>query len=91
MSGPGSELTVSLWRGGAVNRYAPDGTLDRIVRVPVTYPTSCALGGRDLQDLYITTATIALTPVERDRQPQAGAVFCCRPGVAGRPPHRFGG
>jgi sugar lactone lactonase YvrE len=81
---------VSLWRGGAVHRYAPDGSLDAVVRLPARYPTSCVFGGRDLGDLYVTTATIALTDAERSAQPFAGALFRCRPGVAGRKGHLFG-
>jgi sugar lactone lactonase YvrE len=82
---------VSLWAGGAVRRYAPDGTLDRVVSLPVTHPTSCAFGGRDLGDLYITSAATALTPDARLREPLAGGLFRCRPGVRGRPAHRFKG
>jgi len=84
-------IWVALWAGAAVRRYAPDGTLDRVVAVPTTYPTSCAFGGPDLQDLYVTTAATALTPEERLREPLAGGLFRCRPGVQGRPPHRFKG
>src|SRR5262249_397331 len=69
---------VSLWGGGAVHRYAPTGVLDRVVRLPVTHPTSCAFGGPELRDLYITTATVALTADQRVRQPQAGGLFRCR-------------
>ena len=82
---------VALWGGGAVRRYAPDGTLDSIVRVAATYVTSCAFGGGDLGDLYITTARIKLTEAERVTEPLAGGVFRARPGVRGRAPHRFGG
>ena len=38
---------VSLWGGGAVHRYAPDGRLDLVVPLPVTHPTSCTFGGAD--------------------------------------------
>jgi sugar lactone lactonase YvrE len=82
---------LALWGGGAVHRYAPDGSLDRVVRLPVSHPTSCAFGGDDLGDLYITTAAIALSPAERARQLQAGGLFRCRPGVAGRPAPLFAG
>jgi sugar lactone lactonase YvrE len=82
---------VALWRGGAVHRYTADARLDRIVRLPTTHPTSCAFGGDDLRDLYVTTATIALDAAARERQPDAGALFRCRPGPVGRLPHRFNG
>jgi len=82
---------VALWGGGAVHRYSPAGALDVVVRVPTKYPTSCAFGGRDLGDLFITSATIRLTAAERAEQPLAGGVFRCRPGCAGRPAHRYRG
>ena len=84
-------LWVALWSGGAVYRYTPDGVLDRVVPVPVSHPTSCTFGGRDLGDLYITTAATALTPERRLREPLAGGLFRCRPGVRGRPASRFKG
>jgi sugar lactone lactonase YvrE len=84
-------IWVALWAGGAVRRYLPDGSLDRVVRLPVTHPTTCAFGGPDLGDLYITSATCELSDEERRRQPSAGGLFRHRPGVAGRPAHAFRG
>ncbi|MHB9850905.1 SMP-30/gluconolactonase/LRE family protein [Streptomyces krungchingensis] len=51
---------VALWDGGAVHRYAPDGTLDQVIALPVRRPTACAFGGPGLTDLYITTARTGL-------------------------------
>ena len=45
---------MSLWGGGGVRRYAPDGRLDAIVRLPTMYPTSCTFGGPDLRTAFIT-------------------------------------
>ncbi len=80
---------VALWGGGAIHRYRPDSTLDRVFLMPVSHPTSCAFGGPDLRDLYVTTARIALSAEERARQPEAGSLFRVRPGVRGRPPNFF--
>lgn len=82
---------VALWGGSALHRYATDGALERVVPLPVSHPTSCAFGGADLRDLYVTSASIELTPAALLRQPQAGGLFRVRPGVAGRPAHRFAG
>jgi sugar lactone lactonase YvrE len=84
-------IWLALWGGWAVRRYLPDGTLDRVLRVPVSHPTTCAFGGHGLDSLYITSATIRLTDAERLAQPLAGAVVRHRPGVIGRPAHAFAG
>lgn len=84
-------LWLALWGGGALHRYAPDGTLDRVVPMPVSHPTKCAFGGPDLADLYVTSASIALSADERAAQPHAGSLFRLRPGVTGRPARLFAG
>lgn len=75
---------VALWGGWAVHRYAPDGTLDTVVRVPASQVSSCCFGGPELSDLYITTASGGLDEAALAREPDAGAIFVCRPGVSGR-------
>jgi sugar lactone lactonase YvrE len=82
---------VALWGGGALHRYATDGALARVVMLPVSHPTSCAFGGPELTDLYVTSASVELTPAALARQPYAGGLFRLRPGVAGRAVHRFAG
>jgi sugar lactone lactonase YvrE len=80
-------LWVAMGRAGAVHRYRADGTLDGVVEVPTTNPTSVAFGGADGGDLYITTSWVDCEPGARTG-PLAGAVFRCRPGVTGRPSPR---
>lgn len=82
---------VALWGGGAVRRYSPDGRLDAEIETPVTHPTSVAFGGPQLTDLYITTARFALSESELRQQPDAGALFRCRPGATGMPPRVYRG
>lgn len=84
-------LWVALWGGGEVRRYAPDGTLAAVVELPATQVTSCAFGGSELDELYVTTATAGLSEEDVRAQPQAGALFRIRPGVRGLPAMRFGG
>ena len=82
-------LWVALGRAVAVHRNRPDGTLDGVIEVPTTNPTSVAFGGTDGGDLYITTSWVDCE--QRATQPLAGAIFRCRPGVTGRPTPRFTG
>ena len=84
-------LWVALGRAGAVHRYRADGTLDGVVEVPTTNPTSVAFGGIDGGDLYITTSWSDLEAGSRTAQPLAGVIFRCRPGVIGPPAPRYAG
>jgi sugar lactone lactonase YvrE len=71
----GGGIWVALWGGGAIQRYAPDGSLLSMVRLPVERPTSCAFGGPDRATLFVTTAQAGLDEVALARQPDAGHVF----------------
>lgn len=82
---------VALWGGWAVHRYTPDGRLDRSVPLPVARVSSCAFGGPGLDDLYITTARVGLTPAELRQQPEAGLLFHHPAGVPGQPAAAYAG
>ncbi len=51
-------LWVAVGRAGAVHRYRADGTLDAVVELPTSNPTSVAFGGGDGGDLYVTTSWV---------------------------------
>jgi sugar lactone lactonase YvrE len=82
-----------LWNteyGGArVVRHTPDGRVDRVVDLPVSNVTCCCFGGKDLDTLYISTARQRMTPEQLAREPLAGNIFACRPGVRGLPEARY--
>jgi len=79
---------VALFGGSAVRRYRPDGKLDGLIELPVTNVTACTFAGAELDELVITTSREDLP---EDTQPEAGALFRCRPGVAGQPVLEFAG
>ncbi len=76
---------------GKLVRYAPDGTVDRVVDMPVKKVTSVNFGGPDLDILFVTS--MAKPPLPRfpgDGQ-RRGAVFAVTElGVRGLPEPRFG-
>jgi len=95
---------VAVFGTGQVHRYSPAGAL--LARVEISAPavTSCAFGGIDGGDLFITSAAIeipdAVLPIlgcskeqvaTSHTTPGAGGVFVCRPGVTGPPATPFGG
>jgi sugar lactone lactonase YvrE len=82
---------VAHWGGWRVTRYDPHGRVERIVKMPVQKPTCPMFGGPGLDVLYVTSASIQLTPDELKRQPQAGGIFAFEPGVKGLPESYFTG
>jgi L-arabinonolactonase len=72
-------------------RVAPDGTIDRIIEVPVWKPTCCAFGGPDLDTLYITTSRLMSSPEQIAAEPLSGGLFAVKPGVRGLVDTPFGG
>jgi sugar lactone lactonase YvrE len=76
---------VAMWGGSALRRLTPSGEQDAVLPVPASQPTSCAFGGPDLADLFITTANVGLSESERAEQPLAGRLLHVRPGPIGLP------
>jgi sugar lactone lactonase YvrE len=76
---------VAMWGGSALRRFTPEGQPDAVLPVPVSQPTSCAFGGPDLADLYITSARVGLTDDQLAAQPLAGRLLHVRPGPVGLP------
>src|SRR5690606_21957209 len=75
---------------GALRRYRPDGTLDRIVALPFSNPTKPAFGGPDLKTLYVTTTQTAMPPVMTPTASN-GPVFALEPGESGLAETPFAG
>jgi sugar lactone lactonase YvrE len=52
-------LYTALWYGGQVLRVDPEGRVERRLQLPVLQVSSVALGGVNLDELYVTTAAEA--------------------------------
>lgn len=44
------------WDGARITRYRPDGSRERVLKLPFNRPTSCCFGGADFGVLFITSA-----------------------------------
>jgi sugar lactone lactonase YvrE len=84
-------LWSAQFDGGCLIRYDAKGRMERVVRLPVTKPTSCAFGGRDYRELFVTTATRGMSASQLAAEPLAGRVLVLDVGVAGLPPVPFAG
>ena len=69
--------------GWRITRYAPDGRVDRVIRLPVQHVTSLTFGGADLRTLFVTSAGIRLSDKQRAAQPDAGNLFALEVDVPG--------
>jgi sugar lactone lactonase YvrE len=81
----------ACWGGGKIKRYDPDGKVERTIRLPVQYPTSCAFGGESLDELYITSDSRAVSEEKRAQQPFAGDLFRLQAGIKGLEQPKFAG
>jgi len=69
-------LWIAHWDGWQLTRWNPDtGQKIHHIGLPVARVTSCTFGGKDLTDLYITSAKVGLTDEQLTQQPLAGALF----------------
>jgi sugar lactone lactonase YvrE len=92
-----------LWNaqliGGELVRYAPDGSVERRIGMPVRNITSVIFGGDRLDDIYVTSMARVKHPAVHDLfqaevKPQfgAGALYRIRGlGIRGLPESRFAG
>ena len=77
--------------GCKINRYDPDGVLEREIQVPTAFVSSCTFGGPDMDDLYITTGWEPLNDDEKLSQPFAGDLFRVSTGIKGLEEPKFAG
>lgn len=75
---------------GALRRYLPDGTLDRIIPLPFSNPTKPAFGGADLGTIFVTSTRLAMACTMEPTQPNGG-IYALRPGETGIAEVNFGG
>lgn len=82
--------SVEVYSGRLV-RFAPDGTIDRIIGLPVGSATSISFGGPDLDIAFVTSMARPIAGVS-PKEREAGGLFAVHGlGVRGLPEPRFGG
>ncbi len=86
-------IWLCVWGGSKLIRYRPDGTVERVVPLPVERATCATFGGEDYGTLFITTARNGFTEVQFAAQPLAGSVLAIETdelwGIRGLPESRL--
>jgi sugar lactone lactonase YvrE len=78
------------WGGHRIVRYAPNGSVERVLAMPVSRPSCCTFGGERHRTLFATSARLNMTPEELAHDPQAGALFAIElDDVEGLPADQF--
>jgi sugar lactone lactonase YvrE len=83
-------IWMALFRAGKVGVFRPDGAVERLIDLPVKLVSSVAFGGRDLDQLYVTS----LDPSFFNEPPEAGGgdLFVVEGlGARGLPEARYAG
>jgi sugar lactone lactonase YvrE len=85
-----------LWNAqvyaGKLCRYAPDGSLDRVIEMPVKKVTSVNFGGPDMDTLFVTSMAKPPLPRYPGDNVMRGSLFAIHGlGVTGLAEPRFGG
>nr|AUN37891.1 gluconolactonase [uncultured bacterium] len=84
-------LWVAIWGGGCVNRYNPlTGEIIGVVYLDAPNVTSCAFGGNNMEQLFITTARVGLDEEQLQQYPDSGSLFIVDVGIKGMEMHQFG-
>lgn len=85
-------LWNALVYAGKLVRYTPEGTVDRIIDMPVKKVTSVMFGGENLDVLYVTSMAQPPLPRFPEDNQLRGSLFALYDlGVTGVPEQRFAG
>ena len=84
-------LWSAQWYGSSVVRYDPDGKIERRIKTPAKQTSSVMFGGKDLTDLYITSAgkSEPMPVMPKGYDPTSGyfggQLYRIRVGIRGKP------
>jgi len=85
-------LWVAMWGGAQVTKWDPaTGQLLERIPSPAKNVSSCMFGGKDLNELYITSARVGVDDATLQQYPLTGGVFRLETDVEGMPVFEFAG
>jgi sugar lactone lactonase YvrE len=83
-------LWIALWGGAQITKWNPQtGQLLEQIPVPALQASSCIFGGKDMNELYITTARKGMSQADLQKYPLSGGLFKTETKVTGMPSFEF--
>lgn len=84
-------LWIALWGGAQVTRWNPGtGQLLEQIPVPALQTSSVVFGGKNRNELYITSAWKGMSAADLNKYPLSGGLFKVETKVEGMPTFEFG-
>jgi len=91
--GAATDMEGCYWSAGVsaavLNRYRPDGTLERAIPMPCAGPTMPCFGGPELKTIFITSLRENLSAAQLAAYPLSGSLFALEADVPGVPVAKF--
>ena len=85
-------LWIAMWGGAKMTKWNPNtGELLEQIPVPAKNVSSCVFGGKNMNELYMTSARIGLDDATLTQYPLTGGVFRLETKVEGMPTFEFAG
>ena len=85
-------IWLAVWDEGCVMRWNPyKGKLLETIHFPAKRTTSCVFGGPEMDELYVTSATIDLLEKDWQDYPHNGALMRVKTGIKGMESFSFSG
>ena len=83
-------LWIALWGGAQVTKWNPStGKLLEQIPVPALQTSSCVFGGKDMNELYITSARKSMSETDLKKYPLSGGLFKVITNVVGMKTFEF--
>ncbi len=84
-------LWIAMWGGAQVTKWNPNtGKLLEQIPVPALHTSACVFGGKDMNELYVTSARKGMSEADLKKYPLSGGLFKVITNVEGMPTFEFG-
>ena len=84
-------LWIAIWGGAQVTKWNPNtGKLLEQISVPALHTSSCVFGGKDMNELYVTSARVGMSEADLKKYPLSGGLFKVVTKVEGMRTFEFG-
>ena len=76
---------LAIWGNAAIHKYSAQGEFLEKLELKALQPTSCAFGGKYMNELLITTATEGMSVEQLKAYPDSGMFLIKKVPVKGKP------